>query len=225
VHGSAPDNAQQRVIAHGQEQTLGEALSRSPAQRQTKMMHNPLKTRRAAGERATHRGLKSLGEDPLTAIGKDTTEPADAHGQHNTPSLLGKIGQCSPVSAVDAGRRCPAHRAGSGHAEWSCVDPQFVGLRFNALNGEPTRSNRDSTTHEGDSLPFRRSWSGQIASALSLSPYCMPIQSPGGLLAATHAQGRRWSQSPPDWINVILSEPDERQSQVPNRHAADRLLA
>jgi hypothetical protein len=63
------------------------------------MMHYCIEAHCAACERAIHRRLKSLGEDPLTAIGMDTAEPAGADGQHNTPSLRWKIGQCSPIAA------------------------------------------------------------------------------------------------------------------------------
>jgi hypothetical protein len=126
---------------------------------------------------ATHCGLKSLSENPLTAIVEDTTEPASAHGQNNSQSLRWKIGQCSTIAAVDAGGQGPADRAGRSRAERPCTDPQFIRLGFNAFNSEPARSKRDSTTHKGDSLPFRHSRSGQIASALSQSQYSTPIDS------------------------------------------------
>lgn len=112
----------------------------------------------------------SFGEDPLTTVGKDTAEPTGADAHHNSPSLRWKIGQRPSVSAVDAGGHCPADRAGSGPADGACINPQFIGLGFNAFNGEPARSKRNSTDHDGDSLLIRRSRSGQIASALSLSP-------------------------------------------------------
>ena len=43
LRGVASDNAEQRVIAHRQEQTAREALSRPTTQRETKVVNNALK--------------------------------------------------------------------------------------------------------------------------------------------------------------------------------------
>jgi hypothetical protein len=86
-NSTAPDNAQQGIIAHGQEQTLCENLSGSSAQGQAEMMHNPLETRRSPCERATNRGFKPFGKDPLTAVDEDAAEAAGTDGHLNTPSL------------------------------------------------------------------------------------------------------------------------------------------
>lgn len=133
-----------------------EALSRSPAQRQSEMMNNLLKTRRPTCERTTNRALQPFGVNLLAAIGEDTAEAAGADGRHHTTSLRWKIGQCSQIAAVDAGGFCPTEWAGGGHAEGACANPQSIGLGLETLNGKPARSKRDSTTHGGDPLPIRR---------------------------------------------------------------------
>jgi len=87
----------------------------------------------------------------------------------------------SPVAVrppVDASGHGAADRTRSSHAEGACINPQPIGLGFDALNGEPARSKRDPTTHDRDSLPIRRSRSWQIASALSLSPFSTPKHTP-----------------------------------------------
>src|ERR1700761_1841320 len=71
---------------------------------------------------------------------------------------------------MDLVGRGPADGAGGVRADGCCTNSQCIGLGFDTLNGEPARSKRYSTTHDDDSLPIRRSRSGQIASALSLSP-------------------------------------------------------
>ena len=131
-------------------------------------MHDPIETRCAAREWATHRGLKSFSENPPAAIGIDTAEPAGTDGQHDPPPPRRKIGQCSPIAAVDAGGHGVADWAGGGRASGSCTNSRCVGLGFDTLNGEPARSKRESTTQDGDPLPIRRLRSSQIASALNL---------------------------------------------------------
>ena len=64
-----------------------ENLSGSSAQGQPEMMHNPLETRRSPCERATNRGFKPFGKDPLTAVDEDAAEAAGTDGHLNTPSL------------------------------------------------------------------------------------------------------------------------------------------
>jgi hypothetical protein len=122
------------------------------------MMHNPLETRCPAREWAGYRCLQSFGENPLTAISGDTAEPARADAHHNTPSLRWKIGQRAPVAAVDARRHRPAKRAGGGRGDRSRDNQQPVGLDLDAHDGQPTRSQRDSTTHHGGSLAVHQRW-------------------------------------------------------------------
>ena len=74
------------------------------------------------------------------------------------------------------GRPGPAERAGGGRVNGYCTDPQSVALSFDALNGQPTRSKRDSMTHGGDPRPIRRPRSRQNASALSLSRKGDPVR-------------------------------------------------
>jgi hypothetical protein len=68
LNSATPDNAQQGVIADGQQQAFRKALSRSTAQRQAQMMNNPLKTRGSPCERGTNRTLNPFGENLPTAI-------------------------------------------------------------------------------------------------------------------------------------------------------------
>ena len=174
LDSTTPDDAQQGVIAHGQQQALCEALSRSATQCQPQMMNNSLKTRGPACEWGTNRGLKSFGENLPTAIGDEAAEATGADGHHNTAALRWKVGQCSPISAVDMGRPGPAEWADCGHVEGCCSDSQLVGLGFDAPNSQPAKGERNSLTHDGNLRPIRRQWSGQIASGLSLSPILTP---------------------------------------------------
>jgi hypothetical protein len=83
----APDDAKQSVLTHRQEQTPREALSWSAAQREAEMMNQAFQPRRSAGEGTGNRRIKTLHENPLTAISQEATKPASEDLDLNQPSL------------------------------------------------------------------------------------------------------------------------------------------
>jgi hypothetical protein len=126
-------------------------------------------------EWAADRSLQPFRENPARTIRDDASEPAGTECNHNSSSLRRKVRSKRGGSGYGSGlTSSPADRAGSGRTDRSGDDQQLVSLSLNALDGEPDRDKRDPTTHDGDSRPVRRSWSAQIASALSQSPRGTP---------------------------------------------------
>jgi hypothetical protein len=69
------NDAQQRVLADGQEKAPRKTLPWPTAQGHAEMMHDALQTRRAARERTRSCRREPFREDPLAAGRQDAAEP------------------------------------------------------------------------------------------------------------------------------------------------------
>src|SRR5215213_9621168 len=199
LQGMAANDTQQGVLADRQEQTLGEILSWSPTQRQTKMMNNAFQTRCSARVRAGSGCVEPLGKGFLTALSPVAAKPADPDPDRNPPPVCRQIRQRALIATVDLHRRGTAGRTGRGFRGRPRHDHQPTRLGFNVFNGQPRRRQRNTSAHDGNPPSECRSCSHRISPTLRQSPVLVPIDtmlSPPFLAAVV---------VPSPWMTVISS--------------------
>jgi hypothetical protein len=74
--GSASDDAQQGIVAHGQHQSPCEARCRPAAERETQMMDDAIQPRRSPGMAGENGLIEAFGENPPPTVFSATEEAA-----------------------------------------------------------------------------------------------------------------------------------------------------
>jgi hypothetical protein len=169
LQGMAANDTQQGVLADRQAQTLGEILSWSPTQRQTKMVNNAFQTRCSACVRAGSGCVEPFGKGSLTAPHHVAAKPADPDPDRNPPPLCWQIRQGSLRTAVDVHRHGTAGRTGRGFRGRPRHDHQPTWLGFNVFNGQPRRRQRNTSADDGNPPSECRSYSHRISPTLRQS--------------------------------------------------------
>jgi hypothetical protein len=105
----------ERRVTHRHEQAAREALSWPATQREAEMVNQAFQPRCSASEGAGNRRIRTLHENPQTAIGHEATEPA-CDLDPNWFSLRRQVREQALVPALDTVRPLPTGRTGGGPA-------------------------------------------------------------------------------------------------------------
>jgi hypothetical protein len=109
--GSSPDYPQQRIVAHGQHQSLGETCCWRTAECQAQMMDDAFQPCCSARPHRHDIVTEPLSENPPMTMRDVTDKPPRDHSEAYLPARAGQIRDLSGVSAMNSARRSPAQRA------------------------------------------------------------------------------------------------------------------
>jgi hypothetical protein len=152
--GSSPHDAQKRVVADRNHQSLSEAGRRPAAKRQAQMVDNMFQPRRSTRPRRKHGFLEALSKNPPRAISSRARKPPRRQAEANALSRKGQVSYVAHVAAVDPARDLPANGTirladfGPGRH-----DHRFANARH-ALRDKPVQNERETpkiASHGADS--------------------------------------------------------------------------
>lgn len=174
---TAPDDAQQRILAHRQHQPFCEACRRSTTKRQAEVMNDRLHPRRAPRRRSQYPCGEALREDLTPAQDGVAAEAAGNYQELDDPPRERQIGHTSPISAMDTPGNRSARWTQTKAARRPDRNNGLIAFEVRTLYNKPTRHQigaRECLLHGADSPPIKAPDIPQTASKVSQSQYCRP---------------------------------------------------
>jgi hypothetical protein len=135
----AADDAQQRILAHGQPEALREPGTRAAAQRDAEVVDRPVQPRRPLAGSPGNLDRQRLGEGPPRAIGGKAAEAARLQPQLDHSPMLGQVEQPPLVAAVHTIGQCATVGTTATRLRPMDEDDHAVRSRLNCIHRQPGR--------------------------------------------------------------------------------------
>jgi hypothetical protein len=135
-------DTQQRVVAHGHYEALGEPRARSSAEREPEMMDKALQPHGAPCRRRQHVPREAFREYLSPTQNRSVAESPGDDGQADLSSAKRKVHRRPSIMAMHASRGGPTRRTNPGAAHVPYDDGRLACIPNDVLNDEPSRNDR-----------------------------------------------------------------------------------